>query len=59
MLLINRLGRISICHRYLVAGVTDVADIAAIAGLVPTRHMRLKMDTPPVFIQNTPIVSIE
>jgi hypothetical protein len=62
MLLINRQGRIGICHRYLVAGVTDVADVAdvaAIAGLVPTRHMRLNMDTPPVFIQNTPIVSIE
>jgi hypothetical protein len=59
MLLINRQGRNGICHRYLVAGVTDVADIAAIAGLIPTRHMLLKMDTPPVFIQITPIVSIK
>ncbi|MBY0571781.1 MAG: hypothetical protein K2P61_10885 [Burkholderiaceae bacterium] len=44
------------------AGVTGRAENAAsvdIAGLIPTRHMRLNMDTPPVFIQNTAIVSIE
>jgi hypothetical protein len=29
MLQINRQGRIGICHRYLVAGVTDVADDVA------------------------------
>jgi hypothetical protein len=33
MLQINRQGRIGICHRYLVAGVTDVADIADVADL--------------------------